>query len=74
MYELPQNSEKFKKIPEMLGFDGEYSAGHQKAKFWPISVKNRKMSAVKHFIEKPILLIKTLWTTKNNLLKNKTYI
>ena len=36
--------------------DGEYSAEHSKAKFWRLSVKNGKISAVKHFIEKPILL------------------
>ena len=40
----------------MLGFDDEYSAGHTKAKFCCFSVKNRKISGVKHFIEKPILL------------------
>ena len=33
----------FKKIPEMLWFDGEYSAGHLKAKFWRFSGKNRKI-------------------------------
>ena len=42
-------------MPEMLGFDGEYSAGHPKAKFWCFMVKNLKISAVKHFKEKSIL-------------------
>ena len=46
----------FKKIPEMLGFDGEYPAVHPKARFWRFLVKNYKKSAVKHSIEKPILL------------------
>ena len=40
----------------MLGIDGEYSSSHPKAKFWRFSVKNRKILAEKHFIEKPILL------------------
>ena len=31
----------------MLGFDGEYPAGHSKARFWRFLVKNRKKSAVK---------------------------
>ena len=39
----------------MLGFDGTYSAGHPKAKFRLFSLI-AKVSAVKHFIEKPILL------------------
>ena len=46
----------FKKILEMLGFDGEYQSVHPKAKFWRFLVKNCKKSAVKHSIEKPILL------------------
>ena len=40
----------------MLGFDGEYSAVQPKAKFWCFLVKDCKKSAVKHSIEKPILL------------------
>ena len=40
----------------MLGFDGEYPAAQPKAKFWHSLVKNRKKSAVKHSIEKHILL------------------
>ena len=40
----------------MLGFDGEYSTGHPKIKFWRFPVKNPKISTAKHFIEKPILL------------------
>ena len=40
----------------MLGFDGEYPAVHQKAKLSRFLVKNCKKSAVKHSIEKPILL------------------
>ena len=44
------------KIPEMLGFDGEYPAVHPKTKFWLFSIKNRTKKAVKHSIEKVILL------------------
>ena len=40
----------------MLGFDGEYPAVHPKAKCWRFLVKNSKKSAVKHSIEKPVLL------------------
>ena len=40
----------------MLMFDGEYLAVHQKAKFWRLLVKNRKKSAVKHSMDKLILL------------------
>ena len=40
----------------MLKFDEEHSAGHEKAKFLHFSVNNRKISAVKHFTERPILL------------------
>ena len=40
----------------MLGFDGEYPAGHPKAKFWDVLVTNRKKSTAKHSIEKPSLL------------------
>ena len=46
----------FKKIPEMLGFDGEYPAVQPKTRFWRVLVKMRKKSAVKHSIEKPNLL------------------
>ena len=46
----------FKKIPKTIGFLGEYPAVHPKAKLRRFSVKNRKKSAVKHFIEKLILL------------------
>ena len=38
----------FKKISEMLGFDDKYPAVQPKAKFWRLSVKNRKKSAVFH--------------------------
>ena len=48
--------ENFQKIAEMLGFDGEYPAALPKAKFWHFWVKNRKISAVKHSIEKPTFL------------------
>ena len=41
----------FKKIPEMIGFDGEYTTVHPKAQFWGL-VKNCKKPVVKHFIEK----------------------
>ena len=37
----------------MLGFDGEHPVGHRKAKCWSFFVEK---SAVKHSIEKPILL------------------
>ena len=40
----------------MLGFDGEYPAVHPKTKFWLFSIKNRTKKAVKHSIEKVILL------------------
>ena len=40
----------------MFGFDGEYSAVHPEAKFWHISLKGRKKSAVEQSIENPILL------------------
>ena len=39
----------------MFGFDGKCSAGHPKAKFRLFSLIAR-VSALKHFIEKPILL------------------
>ena len=45
----------FKKIPEMLRFDRKSSTGHPRAKFRHFSV-NCKISAVRHYIEKPILL------------------
>ena len=32
----------FKKIPELLEFDGEYPAGHPKAKFWRFLVKKHR--------------------------------
>ena len=43
-------------MPEMLGFDGEYPAVQPKAKFSRLLIKHGKKSAVKHSIEKPILL------------------
>ena len=46
----------FVEIPEMLVFDGKYLAGYPNSKFWRFSGKNRKISAVKHSIEKPVLL------------------
>ena len=46
----------FKKIPEMLEFDGELPVVHPKAKFDVFWQKNCKNSAVKHSIEKPVLL------------------
>ena len=45
-----------KKIPEMLGFDGEFPAVNPKAKFRRFLVKSCKKSAVKHSVEKHILL------------------
>ena len=42
-------------LKTLLAFDGESSAGHPKAKFRRFSVKNCKISAVKQFIENPIL-------------------
>ena len=62
MYELPHDMpnnlrlKKLKKIPEMLGFDGKYPVAHPKAKVWRFLLKYCKKSAVKHSIEKPILL------------------
>ena len=46
----------FKKIPEMLAFDGECPAVHPKAKLQCFLVKNFKQPAVKHSIKKPNLL------------------
>ena len=40
----------------MFGFNGEYPAVHPKVKFWRFLLKNCKKSAVKHSIEKSILL------------------
>ena len=40
----------------MLGFDGQYSAGHPKATFWRFLVKICKISPTKQFIEERILL------------------
>ena len=40
----------------MLGFDVEYTSVHPKARFWHFLAKNCEKSAVKHSIEKPILL------------------
>ena len=37
--------ENFTKIPDMLGFGGEYPAGHSKPTFSRFSVKNYKKSA-----------------------------
>ena len=48
--------ETFKKISEMLGIDDQFPAIQTKAKFCCFLVKNCKKSAVKHSIEKPILL------------------
>ena len=39
----------------MLGINGEYTGVHPKAKFKRFLVESRKKSAVKEFIEKPIL-------------------
>ena len=50
--------ENFKKIPEMVGFKGKYPVSHPKAKFLLFLVRNRKKSAAKHSLEKPILLKK----------------
>ena len=49
------NLGNLKKIPEMLGFNGNYPAVHLKAEFWKFLVKNCEKSAVKIFIEKPVL-------------------
>ena len=46
----------FKENSKMIGFDGEYPTIHPKTKFWRFLVKNCKKSAVKHSIEKHILL------------------
>ena len=45
----------FKKIPKMLGFDGEYPAIYPKAKFSRWSVKNCKKTSCKTFHRKPTL-------------------
>ena len=47
MYQLPHvllNDLRLKKIPEMLWYVGEYPAVHPNAKFWRLSLKNRKKS------------------------------
>ena len=44
-----------KRIPEMLGFDGQYSAAHPKVSRWCFLVETRRKSAVKNSIKKPIL-------------------
>ena len=44
----------FQENPETFGFDGEYPAENIKAQFWHFSVKNCKISTVKHSMEKPI--------------------
>ena len=56
MYELPNKLSDELRNDLRLEFDGKYPAGHPKPKFWRFSVKNRKKSAVEHFIEKPVLL------------------
>ena len=48
--------QNFKEIPEMLGFDSKHPAGHPKVQFLRILVNHCKKSAVKHSIEKPIML------------------
>ena len=48
--------ENFKKVLGMFGFDGEYLAGHPKIRFLAFLLKSLKKSAVKHSIQKPILL------------------
>ena len=47
---------KFKKIPEILGLDGEYPTVHPQFEFWCVLVKSCKKSNVKHSIENPLLL------------------
>ena len=44
----------FKKIPEVLAFDGEYSAGHSKRRI--LTLEKSEKSAIKRSIEKTILL------------------
>ena len=51
-----QVAERFRKIPEIFGFDGEYPVVQPITKFWRFSVKNSKKSHVKHSIEKPFFL------------------
>ena len=46
----------FKKIPEVLAFDGEYSAGHSKRRILTLVLEKSKKSAIKRSIEKTILL------------------
>ena len=48
--------ESFKKISEMLGFNDENPTVQPKTKFWRFLAKICKQSAVKHSVEKPILL------------------
>ena len=43
----------FKKISEMLGFDGEYPAGQRKDKFWHLCYKICAQETSLHFKIKP---------------------
>ena len=47
-------------LAQFVFITNEYTAGFPKAKFWRFSVQNRKMSAVKNFIEKSSLNLKIL--------------
>ena len=55
-WRVAERLKTFKKIPEMVRFDGKYPADYPKAKFWRFTRKNCKISHVKHSIEKPVLL------------------
>ena len=46
----------FKQIPGMLELDRECQAGHLKKPILTFMLENRQKSAIKHFIEKSILL------------------
>ena len=46
-----RNLVNLKEIPEMLGINGEYPAGHPKRQFLTVVEKCQK-SAIKHSIEK----------------------
>ena len=55
----------------MLGFDGEYSAGHPKAKIWCFSVKICRISAAKHFIEKSTIFSQRLYASVTEEVTNQ---
>ena len=63
----------YKKVPERFAFDGKYSDNHKKTFFFPFFIKSRTNSAVKHTVEKYILLkFSKLCTTFCPILSEET--